>query len=69
MLALQIAAAIIFFLLGLILGKLWHKKPHCSGKLIVDEKGETERWSFMMDDDMDDIKKQKVIFLEIERRA
>lgn len=69
MLALQIAAAIIFFLLGVILGKLWNRKPHCAGKLIIDEKGETERWSFMLDDDMDDIKKQKVIFLEIERRA
>lgn len=69
MLALQIAIPILFFLLGLILGKLWNRKPHCAGKLIIDEKGETERWSFMLDDDVDNVKEQKVIFLEIDRRA
>lgn len=69
MLALQIAIPILFFSAGVIFGKLWNRKPHCAGKLIIDEKGETERWSFMLDDDVDNVKEQKVIFLEIDRRA
>lgn len=69
MIALQIAIPILFFLLGVILGKLWNRKPHCAGKLIIDEKGETERWSFMLDDDVDNVKEQSVMFLEIDRRA
>ena len=69
MLALQIAIPILFFLLGLILGKLLNRKPHCVGKLIIDEKGEKERWSFMIDDDIDEIREKPFIFLEIDRRA
>lgn len=69
MLALQIAVPILFFLAGIFLGKVLNRKPHCAGKLIIDEKGETERWSFMLDDDVDNVKEQKVIFLEIDRRA
>ena len=65
----QIAVSILIFLGGLILGKLWKKKPHCSGRLVVDETGETERWSFMLDDPLEDVKQQKVIFLEVDRRA
>lgn len=68
-LELQIAIAILFFLLGVILGSFLKPKPHCSGKLIVDETGETERWSFMLDDPFDTVKEQKVIFLEVDRRA
>jgi hypothetical protein len=37
--------------------------------LIVDETGETERWSFMLDDPLDEVREQKVIFLEVDRRA
>lgn len=66
---LEIAAAIIIFLFGVLIGYLIKRKPHCAGKLIIDEKGETERWSFMMDDDVDDIKSKHVIFLAIDHRA
>lgn len=68
-LELQIAIAILIFLAGVILGSFLKPKPHCSGKLIVDETGETERWSFMLDDSLDTVKEQKVIFLEVNRRA
>lgn len=66
---LVIAGDILIFLLGVILGKVLKPKPHCSGKLIVDETGETERWSFMLDDPLDEVREQKVIFLEVDRRA
>jgi len=66
--ALQFTATILIFLGGYILGKLG-KRQHSSGRLIIDEKGETERWTFMVDDDIEDIKKQSVIFMNIERRA
>lgn len=66
---LEIAAAIIIFLIGVMSGRLLRRKPHCSGRLIIDEKGETERWSFMMDDDVDDVKAADVIFLSIDHRA
>lgn len=67
--ALQIAVTILIFLGGYFLGKVLRKKPHSSGRLIIDEKGETERWTFMVDDDIEDIKNQSVIFMDIERRA
>ena len=66
---LQIATYILIFLLGVFLGKLLKPKPHCSGRLIVDETGETERWSFMLDDALEDVKEKPVIFLEVDRRA
>lgn len=66
--AVALAAALIF-LGGYFLGKLARAKPHCSGKLIIDEKGETERWSFMIDDDIDEIREKSFIFLTIDRRA
>ena len=66
--AVALAAALIF-LGGYILGKLQRKNPHCSGRLIIDEKGEKERWSFMIDDDIDEIREKPFIFLEIDRRA
>ena len=69
MLALQIAVPILIFLAGFFLGIFWNRKPHCAGKLIIDEKGETERWSFMLNDDVDNVKEQKYIFLEIDHRA
>ena len=68
-LALQIAATILIFLGGYFLGKVLRKKPHSSGRLIIHEKGETERWTIMVVDDIQDIKKQSVIFMDIERRA
>ena len=67
--ALQIAVTLLIFLGGYFLGKFARKKPHSSGRLIIDEKGETERWTFMVDDDIEDIKKQSIIFMDIERRA
>lgn len=66
---LEIAAAIIIFLIGVMSGQLLRRKPHCSGRLIIDEKGETERWSFMMDDEIEDIRTADVIFLKVDRRA
>ncbi len=66
--AVALVAAIIF-LGGYILGKLQRKDPHCSGRLIIDEKGETERWSIMIDDDIDEIRDKPFIFLAIDRRA
>ena len=66
---LVIAGYILTFLLGVILGKVLKPKPHCSGKLIVDETGETERWSFMLDDPLDEVREKSVIFLEVDRRA
>jgi hypothetical protein len=66
---LAIAGYILIFLLGVILGKLLKPKPHCSGRLIVDETGETERWSFMLDDALEDVKEKPIIFLEVDRRA
>lgn len=62
-------AAAVIFLGGYFLGKLARAKPHCSGRLIIDEKGEKERWSFMIDDDIDEIREKPFIFLEIDRRA
>lgn len=66
---LVIATYILIFLLGVFLGNFFKPKPHCSGRLIVDETGETERWSFMLDDALEDVKEKPVIFLEVDRRA
>lgn len=64
-----VLATALFFLGGYFLGKLARAKPHCSGRLIIDEKGEKERWSIMIEDDIDEIREKPFIFLAIDRRA
>ena len=64
-LSLIIALAVVIFLLGIIIGSFTHK--HVSGRLVIDESGETERWSFILDDLIDNVKKQSYICLRIEK--
>lgn len=69
-LELVIAGYILVFLLGVNLGEFLKPKPHCSGRLIIDETSETtERWSFILDDPVDEVREKPVIFLEVDRRA
>jgi hypothetical protein len=65
-LSLIIALAIVIFLIGIIIGSFTHK--HVSGRLVIDESGETELWSFIMDDSIDKVKSQRYICLRIEKR-
>lgn len=60
-----IALAIVIFLLGIIIGSFTHK--HVSGRLVIDESGETERWSFIMDDPIDNVKAE--LYLPENRKA
>lgn len=64
-LSLIVALAIVIFLLGIIIGSFTHK--HVSGRLVIDESGETELWSFIMDDPIDKVKGQCYICLRIEK--
>ena len=64
--SLAIALAVVIFMLGIIIGSFAHK--HVSGRLIIDESGETELWSFIMDDPIDKVKDQRHICLRIEKR-
>ena len=64
-LSLIIALAVVIFLLGIIIGNFTSK--HVSGRLLIDETGATERWSFIMDDEIDQVKSRKYIFLRIEK--
>lgn len=64
-LSLIIALAIVIFLLGIIIGSFTHK--HVSGRLLIDESGDTELWSFIMDDPIDKVKGQRYICLRIEK--
>lgn len=61
-----VALVTVIFLLGIIIGSFTHK--HVSGRLVIDESGETELWSFIMDDPIDNVKKQSYICLRIEKR-
>lgn len=63
--SLAIAIIAVIFLLGIIIGSFTHK--HVSGRLIIDESGETELWSFIMDDPIDKVKGQRYICLRIEK--
>ena len=63
--SLAIAVITVIFLLGIIIGSFTHK--HVSGRLLIDESGETELWSFIMDDEIDQVKSRKYIFLRIEK--
>lgn len=63
--SLAIAIMAVIFLLGIIIGSFMHS--HVSGKLVIDESGDTERWSFIMDDPIDKIKNQNYISLRIEK--
>lgn len=60
-----VALVTVIFLLGIIIGSFTHK--HVSGRLIIDESGESELWSFIMDDPIDNVKKQSYICLRIEK--
>ena len=60
-----IALAVVIFLLGIIIGSFTHK--HVSGRLVIDESGETELWSFIMDDTIDGIKGKRYICIRIEK--
>ena len=60
-----IALSVVIFLLGIIIGSFIHK--HVSGRLVIDESGETELWSFIMDDPIDKVKGQRYICLRIEK--
>lgn len=63
--SLTIAIIAVIFLLGIIIGSFTHK--HVSGRLVIDESGETEMWSFIMDDPIDKVKGQSYICLRIEK--
>jgi hypothetical protein len=63
--SLAIALAVVIFLLGIIIGSFTHK--HVSGRLVIDESGETELWSFIMDDPIDSVKGKHYICLRIEK--
>ena len=60
-----IALAVVIFLIGIIIGSFTHK--HVSGRLVIDESGDTELWSFIMDDPIDKVKGQRYICLRIEK--
>lgn len=60
-----VALVTIIFLLGIIIGT--YAPEHVSGRLIIDESGDTERWSFIMDDPIDKVKGQRYICLRIEK--
>lgn len=62
-----IAVTVIFFVIGLWIGKR-SSKPKIAGTLIIDKTGETERWSFMMDEDLGDVEKEKTVNLRIDLR-
>lgn len=63
--SLAIALAVVIFLFGIIIGSFTHK--HVSGRLVIDESGETELWSFIMDDPIDNVKGRRYICLRIEK--
>lgn len=65
-LSLIIALAVVIFLIGIIIGT--YAPEHVSGRLVIDESGDTERWSFIMDDPIDKVKGQRYICLRIEKR-
>lgn len=62
---LAIALAVVILLIGIIIGSFTHK--HVSGRLVIDESGETELWSFIMDDPIDSVKGKRYICLRIEK--
>ena len=63
--SLAISIITVIFMLGIIIGNF--TRSHVSGKLIIDESGDTERWSFIMDDPIDKIKDRNYISLRIEK--
>lgn len=63
--SLAIVIIVVIFLLGIIIGSFTHK--HVSGRLLISVCGETELWSFIMDDPIDKVKGQRYICLRIEK--
>lgn len=63
--SMAIAIIAVIFLLGIIIGSFTHK--HVSGRLVIDESGDTEMWSFILDDPIDKVKGQRYICLRIEK--
>lgn len=60
-----VLAAFIFFT-GYVLGHAIGAK-RCSGRLIIDKTGEKDRWSFILDDAVEDVENDDFIRLRIEK--
>lgn len=61
-----VVSSIAILWLSWMLGRS-RKKPHISGKLLIDTTGSKDRWTIFFDDDLGDIEKMDQVTLRIEK--
>lgn len=59
--------ASVFLLCGYLLGKRRRKQTY-AGSLVIDRSGDKDRWTFLLDEDLDSVEKENTIVLKIEIR-
>ena len=59
--------AFVFLLAGYLLGRRRRKQKY-AGSLVIDQTGDKDRWTFLLDEDLGDVEKEQSIVLRIERR-
>lgn len=64
-----IAAAVIFFTAGLCVGVLLRNAAKSAGRLVIDKTGEKDRWTFLLDEDLEEVENEDYIKLRIEKHG
>lgn len=64
-----IAAAVIFFTAGLCIGVAMRNGVKTAGRLVIDKTGEKDRWTFLLDEDLEEVENEDYIKLRIEKHG
>jgi len=60
--------AFVFLLAGYLFGAR-RRKIRTAGKLVIDKTGDKDRWTFVLDEDLEDVENEATIVLRIELRG
>ena len=66
-LLITIVATIVCFTVGLCLGALMKNASKIAGRLVIDKTGESDRWTFVLDEAIEDVENEDTIKLRIEK--
>lgn len=66
-LLITIVAAVVCFTVGLVIGFLLRNASKTAGRLVIDKTGESDRWTFVLDEAIEDVENEDAIKLRIEK--
>lgn len=66
-LTIAIVIFLVCFALGMCLGMLLRNASKSAGRLVIDKTGEKDRWTFLLDEDLEAVENEDHIKLRIEK--